>query len=75
MDLHLVPLRLVLAGIVTLRIKIPLCCSFTITLWKQNIWSYRTALIEKAGLISLSTKDKDPDPPEFTPLTDDETQV
>ena len=75
MDLHLIPLRLVLAAKVTISIKIPFCCRIRFTIWRQNIWSYSTPLIEKSPLFYLTTKDKDPDPPEFRAVSYDGEEV
>ena len=75
MDLHIIPLRLDLAGLVTFRISIPFCCSFSVTVWKKTIWSYRVPLIQEAPLFSLSTKDKDPDPPKFESIIETGAQV
>ena len=71
MDLSLIPLRLVLSGVVTLRISIPFCCSLKITIWNQQIWSYTAAAIHKP-IFDLTNKEKDPDPPQFQPVTDEE---
>ena len=71
MDLRLIPLRLVLSGVVTLRISIPFCCSLKLTIWKQRIWSYSAAAINKP-IFHLTNKEKDPDPPQFQPVTEEE---
>lgn len=70
MDLYLVPLRLVLTGKVKIKLRIPFCCSISKTIWRKDIWSYSSPLVDMSPLLHLTTKEKDPDPPVFSPVTD-----
>ncbi|KAK6174798.1 hypothetical protein SNE40_013376 [Patella caerulea] len=68
MDLELVPLRLRLLGIVTLRIKL-LFVTIKKTLFKATLWEYSTPVIRKR-LIDFGKKEKDASPPAFSEYTD-----
>ena len=75
MDLYLVPLRLVLTGKVKLKFRIPFCCTISKTLWRKDIWSYSSPLVDKSPLFHLGSKEKDPDPPEFHQVSGKATGV
>ena len=74
MDLRLIPLKLILTGKITLKLKLPLIGTLSITIWKKTIWTYTTPAIVKR-IFHLTTKEKDPDPPLFQPVIDDGKQV
>ncbi|ESO82597.1 hypothetical protein LOTGIDRAFT_236952 [Lottia gigantea] len=68
MDLELVPLRLRLLAIVTLRVKIGFI-KFTKTLFKATLWKYSTPTIRKR-LIDFGKVEEDTSPPLFAEYTD-----